>query len=321
MDAPGAIITTHLADENVIAYPEDLIQSGSRHPAQFVMEFLRKRGWQRARTALEYGSWYLGAHVAHLFEDAFDTRRLLDATLLVNWVRCIKSETELGYMKEAGRIVENAMRAGIEKVREGVPECEVAAEIARAQILGMPDACGQYTTSPPCVISGRRAVAPHLSWMDRRLTRGEMTTIEIEGLRHRYDVTFSRSVLIGKPDARTQQLAEGVIAGLGAALSAAKPGATCEDVERAWRLEAAKYDIKKAARIGYSIGIAYPPDNGEDTMSLRQGDTTVLRPGMCVHLIPGIYEAEYSMLLSEPFYVTAQGAQTFCRLDRKLFVH
>jgi Xaa-Pro aminopeptidase len=56
-------------------------------------------------------------------------------------------------------------------------------------------------------------------------------------------------------------------------------------------------------------------------MSLRDGDKTVLKPGMCLHLIPGIYEPEYSLLLSEPFHVTAQGAETFCKLERKLFVH
>ncbi len=285
------------------------------------MEHVGKRGWSRLRTALEYSRWYLGAHVAHLFEDAFGQRRLIDGSLLVNWVRSIKSEVELGYMREAGRTVESAMRAGIEKVREGVRECEVAAEIARAQILGMPDACGQYTTSPPCVISGKRAVAPHLSWMDRRLVRDEMTTIEIEGLRHRYDVTFSRSVYIGKPDARIEKHAEGLISGLNAALAAIRPGVACEDVERAWRDEAAKFGLKKAARIGYSIGIAYPPDNGEDTLSLRPGDTTELKAGMCLHLIPGIYEPDYSILLSEPLHVTERGAETFCRLERKLFVH
>lgn len=321
LDHPGAIITTYLPEEHVLAYPEDYVQSATKHPAQFVMEHVGKRGWSRLRTALEYSSWYLGAHVAHLFEDAFGQRRLIDGSLLVNWVRSIKSEVELGYMREAGRTVESAMRAGIEKVREGVRECEVAAEIARAQILGMPDACGQYTTSPPCVISGKRAVAPHLSWMDRRLVRDEMTTIEIEGLRHRYDVTFSRSVYIGKPDARIEKHAEGLISGLNAALAAIRPGVACEDVERAWRDEAAKFGLKKAARIGYSIGIAYPPDNGEDTLSLRPGDTTELKAGMCLHLIPGIYEPDYSILLSEPLHVTERGAETFCRLERKLFVH
>jgi ectoine hydrolase len=321
MDAPGGLITTHLPEEQVLAYPEDMIQATDRHPVQFVMREIEKRGWRKARIGLEYCSWYLGAHVAHMFEDAYGVRKLPDAGLLINRVRCIKSEAELGYMKEAGRIVENAMRAGIDKVREGTRECEVAAAIAHAQIMGVGDHCGQYTTSPPCVISGKRAVAPHLSWMDRRLERGEMTTIEIEGLRHRYDVTFSRTIFIGKPTAQMERHAEGVVAGLGAALAAAKPGATCEQVEQAWRVEAAKYGLKKAARIGYSIGVAYPPDNAEDTLSLRPGDTTVLQPGMCIHLIPGIYEPDYSILLSEPFYVTAKGAETFCKLDRKLFVH
>lgn len=321
LDRPGAIITTFLPEDCVVAYPEDYVQSATKHPAQFVIELIERLGWRGSRTALEYGSWYLGAHVAHVFEDAYGVRRLIDGSLLINWVRAVKSAAELAYMKQAGQIVEQAMRAGIDMVREGVRECEIAAEIARQQILGLPDACGQYTTSPPCVISGRRAVAPHLSWMDRRLARDEMTTIEIEGLRHRYDVTLSRSVYVGMPSARILRLADGLISGLEAALAAVKPGAACEDVERAWRVEAARHGLKKAARIGYSIGIAYPPDNGEDTMSLRPGDTNELRPGMAMHLIPGIYEPDCSILISEPIYVTETGVERFCKLERRLFVH
>jgi ectoine hydrolase len=56
-------------------------------------------------------------------------------------------------------------------------------------------------------------------------------------------------------------------------------------------------------------------------MSLRPGDRNVLQAGMTMHLIPGIYEPEYSILISEPFYVTETGAETFCKLERTLFVH
>ena len=46
----------------------------------------------------------------------------------------------------------------------------------------------------------------------------------------------------------------------------------------------AKYGIHKDGRTGYPIGVSYPPDWGERTMSLRPGDTTVLQPGMTFHL-------------------------------------
>ena len=46
---------------------------------------------------------------------------------------------------------------------------------------------------------------------------------------------------------------------------------TCEAVEAAWRGYIARFGLEKASRIGYSVGLGYPPDWGEHTMSLRPG--------------------------------------------------
>ena len=66
---------------------------------------------------------------------------------------------------------------------------------------------------------------------------------------------------------------------------------TCEEVEASGRRRIiARAGYEKASRIGYSIGLNYPPDWGEHTASLRQGDRTVLNPDVCFHMILGMWQ-------------------------------
>ena len=64
----------------------------------------------------------------------------------------------------------------------------------------------------------------------------------------------------------------------------------------------------KESRIGYSIGIGYPPDWGERTVSLRAGEGTELAAGMAFHVILGIWMDGWGYEISEPVLVTDRGA-------------
>jgi Xaa-Pro aminopeptidase len=109
--------------------------------------------------------------------------------------------------------------------------------------------------------------------------------------------------------------------GLEAALDATRAGRTCEDVEAAWARVIRRAGPEKRSRIGYSVGLGYPPDWGERTASLRPGDTTVLLPGMCFHLIPGMWTATWGFELSETVRVTESGPpEILTRFPRELIV-
>jgi Xaa-Pro dipeptidase len=105
-----------------------------------------------------------------------------------------------------------------------------------------------------------------------------------------------------------------------AVLGAMKPGATAESVEAAWRAVIARYGLKKESRIGYSIGVAYPPDWGEHTISLRAGDKTVLQEGNVFHSILGMWMEGWGLEVSETILVTAKGCETLTRYPRDVFV-
>ena len=108
-------------------------------------------------------------------------------------------------------------------------------------------------------------------------------------------------------------------ADLNAVLDAAKPGVVLEELAAAWSKVIARHGIEKDSRIGYPVGIGYPPTWGELTCSLRQGDRTVLEPNMTFHCIPAIWLDEYGLVISESFVVTETGAKTFADFPRKLF--
>jgi Xaa-Pro aminopeptidase len=157
-------------------------------------------------------------------------------------------------------------------------------------------------------------------WTDARYEPGETTPMELVACRHRYHAPIGRTVFLGTPPADVLRVAEGVVEGLTAALDAIRPGVACEEVEAVWRTTAARFGIEKPSRLGYSFGIAYPPTWGDRTLSLRPGDRTLLEPGMTLHVIPGIWLADWGVVITESIRVTETGCEPLCNLPRQLFV-
>ncbi len=320
MDANGARATTQLSEESILPYSDDHVQSPvDLHPMDFVAAVLEELGVDDGRIGLEMDAYYFTAKSYTRLKDNIPEAEFEDTTLLVNWVRIKKSEAELDYMREAARISENAMQAGLDAIDEGVPEYKPAKAIYNALIEGTEDYGGDYPSIVPLMPSGDHTGTPHLTWTDRRFENGDPVIIELSGCRNRYHSPLARTTYVGEPPEEMQDRAEIVVEGIQAALDAVEPGVTCESVEKAWRDTIAKYDIEKKDRIGYSMGLGYPPDWGEHTASLRPGDETVLEENMTFHTIPGLWFDDFGVELSETFRVTANGAEPLADFPRKLF--
>jgi Xaa-Pro dipeptidase len=144
--------------------------------------------------------------------------------------------------------------------------------------------------------------------------------LELAGCYKRYHSPLARTVHIGQPPEKIKALSEIVVEGLDACLDKIKPGIACEEIEETWRKTIEKSSIIKESRLGYSMGLNYPPDWGEHTASIRKGDKTILQPNMTFHLIPGIWLDQYGFEASESFRVTENGCKTFASLPRQLFI-
>lgn len=318
MDAVGAKFTAFLKPENVVPYPDEYVGSAERHPMQFVAEELQRRGWDKGRVGVESDDYYYTAKWDALLKAGLPDAAFADAFLLVNRCRMKKSPRELEFMRQAGRIAAAMHRAAFEKAAPGVRQCDVMAEVYRVNIAGTAEHGGTFPCKPPNAMVGEICSAPHLSWTDAPLEPDDLFYIELGGVRHRYHAPLSRCIYLGKPDERMRRVAAVIAEGLNAVLAAVKPGVVCEELAAVWKRVIQRHGIEKDSRIGYPVGIGYPPTWGELTASLRAGDRTVLEEGMTFHCIPAIWLDRYGLVISESFAVTARGAECLADYPRVL---
>ncbi|TIX90645.1 ectoine hydrolase DoeA [Rhizobium sp. P44RR-XXIV] len=319
-DANGAKRTAYLAHDNIVGYPDHYVQSNERHPMDLLSKLIEERGWSNASIAVEMDNyWFTAAAYASLVKH-LPNAHFKDAQGLVNWQRAVKSATELDYMRKAGRIVEAMHRRIVEKVEPGIRKSDLVAEIYDAGIRGVDGFGGDYAAIVPLLPSGADASAPHLTWDDKTMKTGEGTFFEIAGCYRRYHCPLSRTVFLGKPTQAFLDAEKATLEGMEAGLAAAKPGNVCEDIANAFFAVLKKYGIVKDNRTGYSIGLSYPPDWGERTMSLRAGDRNELRPGMTFHFMTGLWLETMGMEITESIVITESGVECLSSVPRQLVV-
>ena len=319
MDAVGGRLTAWMKPENVVGFPEDFVHQTDRHPMDWIARWLADKGWGKGRIGVELDAYYYTAKAHACLVAGLPNAEIVDSELLVSWVRSVKSAGEIAYMRDAARLVEGAMRAAYEVIEPGVRECDAIAKIQAAQVAGQPSYAGDVTALPATILGGENASAPHLMWSDRRFGANETVALELAGARRHYTAGLARTMQLGMMPDAVADVAKAVLEGMEAVLGAVKPGETAESVEAAWRAVIARYGLKKESRIGYSIGIAYPPDWGEHTISLRAGDKSILTPGNTVHSILGMWMDGWGMEVSETILVTETGSETITNFPREVF--
>ena len=320
MDGNGAKRTAFMGPDNVVGYPDNFVQSTERHPMEHLSHVIVERGWKDARIGLEMDNYWFSAKAFTTLCRAFRESNLHDSTGLVNWQRGVKSDLEVAFIRRAAKIVD-AMHAKVfELVAPGLAKNVLIAEVQKQAILGAEGNWGDYAAFVPMAPSGLDATAPHLTWDDRPFKKGEGTFFELGGCYRRYHAPLSRTVYLGKPPQKFLDAEKAVLDATSAGLEMAKPGKTCSDVADAFFDELKRHGFEKDSRAGYSIGLSYPPDWGERTMSIRRGDKTVLETNMTLHFMPALWLDDGGVELSETILITPKGAECLCQTPRKLTI-
>ncbi len=318
IDAPGAIRTTWLDTEDILSYPDHFVQSDSCHPMDHLATTLIEMGLATGRIGVEMENYYFSAAAYQSLLKHLPDAALIDATALVNWQRLIKSEQEIEYMRGAARIVE-AMHEHIYQIIEpGMKKSDLAAEIFATGIRGVDEYWGDYPAIVPLLPTGIDATAAHLTWDDSLLRAGDITFFEIAGCHKRYHCPLSRTISLGDPPEKYRKAEEAVLDGMQSALGYAKPGKLVEDVAIAFFDTLEKHGFQKDNRTGYAIGLSYPPDWGERTISLRRGDKTEWQAGMTFHFMPALWLDDGGLEITESIVITDSGYQRLANVEQCL---
>lgn len=288
---------------------------------QTLVDALREFGMAKKRIGYERNSYFFPAYQQDTIHTTLTEAKLLDCFGIVEQSRICKSPAEIDIMRRAALATEAGMKAGIEACQAGVTENEIGGAISAAMFR----AGGEPPAVMPYVTSGPRSMIGHATWEGRTVKPGEHVFLEVGGCYRRYHTAMMRTVILGELSDSMYKAQETMKQALTAVHDYLQPGMTVSDVDNMIRNIISHNEVgaRLVTRSGYSIGIAFPPSWDEGyIVSLKQGDSTVLKEGMTFHIIPWMWgvDGDKTCGISDTIVVTPEGCESFFTLDRDFSV-
>jgi Xaa-Pro dipeptidase len=258
---------------------------------------------------------YLGmrVHELKLIQRHVPNATLVDGHPVMDSLRLIKDEVEIGHISTAIHITEEALEAVLERVRPGMTERQVAKQLEIAQL----ERGGGPLPFEVVALCGPNATLPHGVPGEQAIQPGDVLLIDIGTSAAGYFSDITRTVVVGQePGNLTRAVYQTVLAANAAGRVAAGPGVPCQEVDRAARqvIEDAGFGEYFIHRTGHGIGMGI-----HEAPSVVAGNTQLLQAGMVITIEPGIYlPGEVGVRIEDDVLITEDGAVSLSAFPREL---
>ncbi len=275
-------------------------------PAAQLHDMLQSLGARGKRLGIEtnsYGLTHFNGKAVEAAMEGFCT--LVEATSLVNQLRLVKSPAELKFVRKAGKLGDEALKASIKKTKAGADEGDILA----AQHAAIFSRGGDYPGNEFIIGSGRDALLCRYKSGRRKLAKRDQLTLEFAGVYRHYHAAFMRTVLIGKPSRHHIEMDEAARAALGEVESQLLPGKTAGDVfdAHARVMDAHGMGAHRLNACGYSLGAKFTP-SWMDAPMFYKGNDAELAEGMVffAHMILMNSDAGAAFCLGRTYIIGAK---------------
>jgi Xaa-Pro dipeptidase len=244
----------------------------------------------------------------------FPDTSFADAGLQLDMVRSVKDHLEIEALREAGRQADEAIRAGVSALEEGISELEVAAILE----LTMKRKGVSRMSFPTAVLFGEKAANPHGETGARKLQAGDLVLFDLGVVWKGYCSDITRTVAFGSVTDKQRTVYETVRQANQAALAATRPGVRMGDIDLAARrvIDQAGFGQYFTHRVGHGLGLGvheYP--------SVHQNNDQLLKEGMVFTIEPGIYlDGQMGVRIEDDVVVTRDGVEVLTNYPKELQV-
>ena len=314
-DRLQARITSNIEDIKV------WIDGDDAAPARDLASLVQDMGLSGKRLAVETDTHGLTARNYIALTEAFDgIAEIVDSSDIISKLRLVKSEEELGYVRKAAVLADDALDAAAALIAPGAYEGEILAAMHGAIFSGG----GDYPGNEFIIGSGENALLCRYSSGRRKPSSEDQLTLEFAGVYRHYHAALMRTAVIGSPRNMHVAMHSAATDALLRCEECIAPGSQMQDVFKAHAetLDGAGFRSSRLNACGYSLGARFTPTWMEREM-FRPDSRTMMEPGMVffVHIILVDAESGTAMSTGRTSIVTHQGSEQLSRHDLEMIVH
>ncbi len=290
-------------------------------PAAELRDMVADYGGRGKRIGAEYHAYGLTAQRGKMVDAAFaGFCELVDASDLVRLLRLVKSPAELKYLRQAGRLVDEACAVSRGLTVPGASVGAIYGEMMSAIMRGD----GDPTASRWPMGAGEEALLVRYHTGHGTVAPRDQVQFEIAAAYRHYHAALMYVILTGDPDPRHRHMFEACAEALDACEAALRPGNTVGQVLAAHAevLTKAGYAGHFLNACGYTMGATYPP-TWMDWPMVYAGEPHVLAPNMVffLHMILLNSDTGLSMSLGETAIIREAGCELISHARRQLLVN
>ena len=237
---------------------------------------------------------------------------ITDIANAMQQIRCHKNDEQITCILKAQSITEKAFEAILPRVKAGISEKELRAQLEYYMFAFGADA----VAFDSIVASGENGACPHATPSERKLKQGDFITFDFGAKIGGYCSDMTRTVALGKVSDEQKTVYQTVLSAHEEAAKMLAPGVKCADVDAKARQKLKKYDLDKffTHSLGHGVGLEI-----HELPRLSQGANDVLAVGDVVTIEPGVYiSGKMGVRIENMYVITASGSVSLTKTDKKL---
>ncbi len=233
---------------------------GSPSDLDVIVETVAARGLAKATVGLQYWGYGTDTSVVEAMAAKLEAAgaKAVDASLLVEEVRFVKSPREIAVMREAFAIMDTALEVTRKAMHPGMMETQIEGVLVGSL---MDQGCN-YPAINTMLGTGVRSGTHHSPPTHRKIKEGDLVHFDVCASLHRYHANICRTLSVGQADERWLALMEksaGCVDRILGEIKLGDPLTRVDELGNAYIDEVGLRD--KAWWIGgYSFGISFIPD-------------------------------------------------------------
>ncbi len=256
---------------------------------------------------------YATVHWYEHLRPQIEGKTLVPVERLMIDLRSRKTPAEVDIMARAASIADRAFLAGLERMKPGVKERDIALDIE----FSMRREGAEGLSFDMIVASGKRSSMPHGRATDKLIQEGDLVTIDYGAVVSGYCSDATRTVVVGRASDEQRRIYDLVLKAQTAALEAIGPGRDCAAIDGVARriIEEAGHGEHFGHTLGHGVGVAVHemPSLGEQSVGVS------LVPGNVVSVEPGVYIPGWGGVRIEDLVaITGDGYRNFTSVPKQL---